>query len=142
MEVAQHQIQITSQAISPGICLDWVNSPENGGINVFIGTVRNRTRDKPVIGLEFEAYEPMALMEMEKIALAAIRQWPVQKVLIHHRTGWLIPGEIAVVIAVGAAHREAAFEACRYIIETLKQRVPIWKKEVFEDGAFWVAAHP
>ncbi|SHM15767.1 molybdopterin synthase catalytic subunit [Mucilaginibacter sp. OK098] len=117
-------------------------SPESGGIDVFIGTVRNATKGKKVIKLEFEAYEPMAIAEMEKIAKQAFEKWPVQRVLIHHRTGVLEVGEVPVVIAVSAAHRAAAFDACRYIIDTLKQTVPIWKKEIFEDGEVWVAAHP
>jgi molybdopterin synthase catalytic subunit len=117
-------------------------SPESGGIDIFIGTVRNATKGKTVIRLEFEAYEPMALAEMEKIAKQAIEKWPVQKVLIHHRIGILQVGEVPVIIAVSAAHRAAAFDACRYIIDTLKQTVPIWKKEIFEDGEVWVAAHP
>ncbi|MDF2431641.1 MAG: molybdopterin synthase catalytic subunit [Mucilaginibacter sp.] len=117
-------------------------SPESGGIDVFIGTVRNATKGKPVIRLEFEAYEPMAIAEMEKIAKQALEKWPVQKILIYHRTGILEIGEVPVIIAVSAAHRAAAFEACRFIIDTLKQTVPIWKKEIFEDGEVWVAAHP
>jgi molybdopterin synthase catalytic subunit len=110
--------------------------------NPFIGTVRNATKGKPVVRLEFEAYEPMAVAEMEKIAKQAFEKWPVQKVLVHHRTGVLDVGEVPVIIAVSAAHRAAAFEACRYIIDTLKETVPIWKKEIFEDGEVWVAAHP
>lgn len=117
-------------------------SPQAGGIDVFIGTVRNATKGRAVVRLEFEAYEPMAVKEMEKIAADAFEKWPVQKLLIHHRTGILNIGEIPVVIAVAAAHRHAAFEACRYVIDTLKQTVPIWKKEIFEDGEVWVAAHP
>jgi len=117
-------------------------SPESGGIDVFIGTVRNATKGKAVIRLEFEAYEAMAVSEMEKIASQAQEKWPVQKILIHHRVGVLDVGEVPVIIAVSAAHRAAAFDACRFIIDTLKQTVPIWKKEVFEDGEIWVAAHP
>lgn len=117
-------------------------SPQCGGIDVFIGTVRNQTKGKTVVRLEFEAYEKMALNEMEKIAAEAFGRWPVQKLLVHHRVGILDVGEVPVVIAVAAAHRDAAFEACRYVIDTLKQTVPIWKKEVFEDGETWVAAHP
>ena len=109
---------------------------------MFIGTVRNATKGKPVTRLEFEAYETMALREMEKIAIGALNKWPVQKILIHHRTGVLQIGEVPVIIAVAAAHRAAAFDACRYVIDTLKETVPIWKKEIFEDGEVWVAAHP
>ncbi|MCO5947788.1 molybdenum cofactor biosynthesis protein MoaE [Mucilaginibacter flavidus] len=135
-------IQIFSSPLNIQSPIDWIMSPESGGIDVFIGTVRNATKGKNVIRLEFEAYEPMAIAEMEKIANQAFEKWPVQKVLIHHRTGVLDVGEVPVVIAVSAAHRAAAFDACRYIIDTLKQTVPIWKKEIFEDGEVWVAAHP
>ena len=136
------QIQISPTPLNIQACIDWIMSPESGGIDVFIGTVRNATKGKPVIRLEFEAYEPMAIAEMEKIIKQAAEQWPIQKTLIHHRTGTLEVGEVPVIIAVSAAHRAAAFDACRYIIDTLKQTVPIWKKEIFEDGEVWVAAHP
>ncbi|WP_295719526.1 molybdenum cofactor biosynthesis protein MoaE [Mucilaginibacter sp.] len=136
------QILLSTETLDTQTCIDWIMSPESGGIDVFIGTVRNATKGKAVLKLDFEAYEPMAFSEMEKIAKQAFEKWPVQKVLIHHRTGTLQVGEIPVIIAVSAAHRDAAFEACRYIIDTLKQTVPIWKKEAFEDGEVWVAAHP
>jgi molybdopterin synthase catalytic subunit len=136
------QIQISPTPLNIQSCIDWIMSPESGGIDVFIGIVRNATKGKPVIRLEFEAYEPMAIAEMEKIIKHAEERWPIQKALIHHRTGILEVGEVPVIIAVSAAHRAAAFDACRYIIDTLKQTVPIWKKEVFEDGEVWVAAHP
>jgi molybdopterin synthase catalytic subunit len=138
----QKEIKISSEALDITACIEWAMLPESGGIDVFIGTVRNATKGKPVLRLEFEAYEKMAITEMEKIAAKAFDKWPVQKLLIHHRTGILGIGEVPVVIAVSAAHRDAAFEACRYVIDTLKQTVPIWKKEVFEDGEVWVAAHP
>ena len=107
-----------------------------------IGTVRNQTNGRAVTRLEFEAYEMMALREMEKIARDAGRQWPIHRLLIHHRTGTLGIGEIPVIIGVAATHRDAAFQACRYAIDTLKTTVPIWKKEIFADGEYWVAAHP
>lgn len=138
----QTEIKISSETLNAQACIEWVMLPESGGIDVFIGTVRNATKGKAVLRLEFEAYEKMALAEMEKIAAQAIEKWPVQKLLIHHRTGVLAVGEVPVIIAVSAAHRDAAFEACRYVIDTLKQTVPIWKKEIFEDGEVWVAAHP
>lgn len=117
-------------------------TPEAGGIDVFIGTVRNHTNGKQVLRLEFEAYEAMAISEMQKIVSYATETWPLHRVVLHHRTGSLQVGEVPVIIAVSAAHRDAAFTACRYIIDTLKQTVPIWKKEIFEDGEVWVAAHP
>lgn len=142
IKTMQTEIKISSEPLNIQTCIDWIMSPESGGIDVFIGTVRNATKGKTVMRLEFEAYETMAIAEMGKIAQQAIEKWPVQKLLIHHRTGVLAVGEIPVVIAVSAAHRAAAFEACRYVIDTLKQTVPIWKKEIFEDGEVWVAAHP
>lgn len=138
----QHNIHISSLPLSVADCAAWVAAPECGGIDLFIGTVRNATKGKAVVRLEFEAYEAMALSEMRKIADAAMAKWPVHKILVHHRVGNLVVGDIAVIIAVASPHRDAAFEACRYVIDTLKQTVPIWKKEVFEDGEQWVAAHP
>ena len=140
----QHMVDIklTENALDIPSCIDWVMSPQSGGIDVFIGTVRYATKGKTVLRLEFEAYAKMALNEMRKIAEQATEKWPLHKVLLHHRTGVLQVGEVPVVIAVSAAHRAAAFEACRYIIDMLKQTVPIWKKEFYEDGEIWVAAHP
>jgi len=135
-------IEISAKPLNIPFCIDWVMSPQSGGIDVFIGTVRDATKGKKVLELEFEAYERMALTEMRKIADDVLTRWPVHKILIHHRTGSLQIADIPVVIAVSAAHRDAAFDACRYAIDTLKQTVPIWKKEVFEDGEVWVAAHP
>jgi len=117
-------------------------APGCGGIDVFIGTVRDVTKGKRVIRLEFEAYDKMAIREMQKLADAVMEKWPVQRVAIHHRTGVLEVGEVPVIIAVAAAHRDAAFDACRFLIDTLKKTVPIWKKEVFEDGEVWVSATP
>lgn len=136
------EVELLSETLDIDYCIKQVLSPDCGGIDVFIGTVRNVTKGKKVIRLEFEAYEPMAVKEMQKLGEKAKEQWPVQKVVIHHRTGVLEVGDIPVIIAVSAAHRDAAFDACRYIIDTLKEIVPIWKKEVFEDGEVWVAAHP
>jgi molybdopterin synthase catalytic subunit len=136
------QIEISASTLNITDCIDWVMSPQSGGIDVFIGTVRDSTKGKNVMRLEFETYKSMAIKEMEKIADQAYQQWPVQKILIHHRVGVLQIGEIPVIIAVSAAHRDAAFEACRFLIDTLKQTVPIWKREIFEDGEVWVAAHP
>jgi len=135
-------IKILNTPLDIQSCINAVMTPECGGIDVFIGTVRNATKGKNVVQLEFEAYEAMALKEMQKIAEEMKNKFPVQKILMHHRVGVLNIGDVPVVIAVAAAHRAAAFDACRYAIDTLKQTVPIWKKEVFEDGEVWVAAHP
>ncbi|NJN24943.1 MAG: molybdenum cofactor biosynthesis protein MoaE [Cyclobacteriaceae bacterium] len=122
--------------------IDHVSDPSVGGIDVFIGTVRNTTHGKQVVALDFEAYEKMAISELAKIADAARKKWPVEKIAIMHALGRKAVGELAVVIAVSAAHRDAAFGACRFIIDSLKQTVPIWKKEVFADGEVWVMPHP
>ncbi len=111
-------------------------------MNVFVGTVRQHTAQRRVLRLEFEAYETMALREMEKLAATVKQRWGANQVAIHHRLGTLLVGEVAVVIAVATPHRQAAFAACQYAIDTLKQTVPIWKREVFADGAEWVSAHP
>lgn len=136
------EILLTVEPLDINACIQKVMTPEAGGIDVFVGTVRNATKGKTVVQLEFEAYETMAVKEMEKIATRSMQQWPLHHIVLHHRTGILQVGEVPVVIAVSAAHRDAAFTACRYIIDTLKQTVPIWKKEVFDDGEVWVAAHP
>lgn len=122
--------------------MDWAMDPACGAIDAFIGTVRTNTMEKKVLRLEFEAYESMALAEMNKIAEEVLQQFNVLKILIHHRTGTLQTGEIPVIIMVAAPNRDAAFDGCRYAIDTLKKTVPIWKKEIFEDGEIWVAAHP
>jgi molybdopterin synthase catalytic subunit len=135
-------IAITDSPIDTQAVIAAVQAEGAGAINVFIGTVRNQTQTKPVVQLDFEAYDSMAVKKMQEIAGQAAARWPIQKVAIVHRKGSLQIGDAAVVIAVSTPHRKASFEACEYIIDTLKEVVPIWKKEIFEDGAVWVAAHP
>jgi molybdopterin synthase catalytic subunit len=135
-------IAITQAPIDIQEVLAAVQAEGAGAINVFIGTVRNQTQAKPVVQLDFEAFDSMALKKMQQIADQAASRWPIQKVAIVHRKGSLQIGDAAVVIAVSTPHRKASFEACEFIIDTLKEVVPIWKKEIFEDGAVWVAAHP
>jgi molybdopterin synthase catalytic subunit len=136
------EILLTSDPLLLVDCQSFVLTNETGGIVHFIGTVRNHTKDKKVLRLEFEAYEPMAILEMQKIADAALKQFAIDKIAIHHRTGTLQIGEIPVIIAVSSAHRGAAFAACQFAIDSLKETVPIWKKEFFEDGEVWVSATP
>ncbi len=119
-----------------------VAGPDAGGLVTFVGRVRAESRGHAIRRLEYEAYPGMAEREMEKIADEAARRWPGTRVAIAHRVGPLEVGEAAVVIAAAAPHRAEAFEACRFAIDTLKQTVPIWKKEVAEDGAWWVDEHP
>lgn len=135
-------ITLTDKPLDPNACLAFVSHAGSGGQVVFTGSVRDQTKNKKVLRLEFEAYESMALSEMRKIAEAALIKFNVQRVSIHHRVGVLNIGELAVVIAVSGAHRNESFQACQYAIDTLKETVPIWKKEVFEDGEVWVSAHP
>ena len=136
------EIKLKTEALITQDCLDFVKTDETGGIAIFVGTVRNQTQGKKVLRLEFEAYPAMAISEMKKIAAQAQKDWSAEKVVIHHRTGSLGIGEIAVIIAIATPHRKAAFEACQFAIDRLKETVPIWKKEIFEDGEVWVAAHP
>jgi molybdopterin synthase catalytic subunit/molybdopterin converting factor small subunit len=118
-----------------------VAGPGMGGIVTFIGAVRNRARGRDIRHLEYESYPEMAEREMQRIADAAAERWPGTRVAIAHRAGHLEIGDLAVVIAAAAPHRAEAFEACRYAIDTLKETVPIWKKEVATDGEYWVDDH-
>ena len=136
------EIELLTTPLDVQHCIDFVSTDDAGGIDVFIGTVRNATKGKPVLRLEFEAYDLMAIAEIRKIAEQAKEKFGAKKIALHHGVGILQIGEAAVVIAVSAPHRAAAFDACRYCIDTLKETVPIWKKEIFEDGEVWVAAHP
>ena len=109
---------------------------------VFEGVVRNQTRGRKTLYLEYEAYEGMALQQMESLALEALKQFQVREVALVHRLGRLEIGETSVLVVVASAHRAAAFDACRWLIDTLKRTVPIWKKEYFEDGAVWADGEP
>ncbi|WP_407898001.1 molybdenum cofactor biosynthesis protein MoaE [Scytonema sp. NUACC26] len=117
------------------------DAPANGAVVVMSGMVRNQTDGKPVVALEYQAYDPMALRVFYQIAADIRQQWSdANRVVIHHRVGRLGIGEISVLVAVGCPHRSEAFEACRYAIDTLKHNAPIWKKEHWEDGSSsWVS---
>lgn len=117
-----------------------VRSPERGGIASFLGTVRNHHAGREVLRLDYHAYEPMAEAECTRIVAEAESRWPVT-VALRHRVGALEIGETAVAVVAAAAHRDEAFVACRHVIEELKRRVPIWKREQFADGTVeWVGA--
>ncbi|SKB61116.1 molybdopterin synthase catalytic subunit [Soonwooa buanensis] len=135
-------IKITDQKLDINQCLEIAQDLGSGGIATFLGTVRNQTKGKSVIRLEYECYEPMAIKEIRKIIDQAIAQFSVRNIVVHHRIGTLFPGDEAIIIVVSDGHRDAVFEACKYVIDTIKQTVPIWKKEVFEDGEEWISAHP
>ena len=119
-----------------------LSDSQSGGICVFVGTVREFTQGEEVVSLAFETYKKMALKEMDKIASAAIEKWSLNKVIIRHAVGLKKVEEPVVVVGASSAHRDACFEACRYLIDTLKKTVPIWKKEMFENKTVWVSAHP
>ena len=115
---------------------------EDGAAVIFEGIVRNQTRGRRTLYLDYEAYEDMASREMESLAEQALKQFPVRDVALIHRLGRLEIGETSVLIVVVSVHRAAAFDACRWLIDTLKRKVPIWKKEYFEDGAVWADGEP
>jgi molybdopterin synthase catalytic subunit len=117
-------------------------SGEDGAVVVFDGIVRNHTRGRRTLHLDYEAYEEMALRQMRELGLKAQERFGVRQVTMLHRLGRLEIGETSVLIVVASAHRSAAFEACRWLIDTLKQTVPIWKKETFADGAVWAPGEP
>lgn len=131
-------IKIVRHPIDVQEVLRSVQVPEAGAIDIFIGTTRNHSDGKEVLSLEYEAYEPMAIKEMEKIENEVRAGWPVHRFAMVHRVGQVGIGEASIVIAVSASHRREAFEACRFAIDTLKKEVPIWKKEFLADGELWV----
>ena len=135
-------IKITSEKLTLAECYNFVTAASCGGIAAFVGTVRNDTEGKEVKQLDFSTYKPMAIKEMQKIADTALTKFSIEKIAIHHAEGLLQIGEIPVIITASAKHRNAAFEACQFAINTLKETVPIWKKEHFTDGQVWVNAHP
>ena len=128
---------IVREIIDTAGALARIKHGEDGAAVVFEGVVRNQTRGRRTLYLDYEAYEEMALAEMEKLAEQALKQFAVRDVALVHRLGRLEIGEASVLIVVASAHRAAAFDACRWLIDTLKRTVPIWKKEYFEDGAVW-----
>ncbi len=131
-------IELTYGPLSHERCLTAVRGPGSGGLVTFIGSVRDISEGKRVTYLEYEAYEPMALAKLEQVVDEARERWPVQELAIQHRLGHLDIGEDAVIVAVACAHRGAAFAACQYVIDRLKEIVPIWKKEFGEGGEVWV----
>lgn len=135
-------IQIVREAISTEAILDRSKRPEDGAAVVFEGIVRNNTRGRRTLYLDYEAYESMALKEMSRLAEQARDRFGVSGVSIIHRLGRLQVEETSVLIVVTSDHRAEGFEACRWIIDTLKKTVPIWKKEYFEDGAVWADGEP
>jgi MoaE-MoaD fusion protein len=139
---SKRHASIVHSSIDPQPILSALKHGEDGAALVFEGTVRNQTRGRKTLYLDYEAYEEMALQKMETLATMALQKFQIRDVAIVHRLGRLEIGETSVVIAVASAHRAAAFDACRWLIDTLKRTVPIWKKEHFEDGAVWADGEP
>jgi len=132
--------EIVARPIDAAAVAAAVAHPGNGATVTFIGTTRDHNGGRRVTRLEYEAYPEMALAEMRKIGAAAQQRWPIARIAIVHRIGVVPLGEASVVIAVGAAHRHAAFEACHFAIDRLKEVVPIWKKEHFDGGEVWIGS--
>ncbi|RMF65737.1 MAG: molybdenum cofactor biosynthesis protein MoaE [Calditrichaeota bacterium] len=131
-------VEITPKKISVDRVLNAVEDPSTGAVVLFLGRVRDHVRDRAVREMEYEAYAEMAQAKLEEIAREVQARWPIKKIALVHRTGRLRLGEVSVAIAVASPHRHDAFEACRFAIDTLKETVPIWKKEFFVDGEAWV----
>jgi len=130
--------RITTEPIDAQELIGAVQTAADGAVCVFYGVVREDSRNKKVRFLEYDAYPEMAEKKMREILDEVRQRWPEQRAAIVHRTGTLGIGEASVVIAVGSPHRGESFEACRYVIDRVKQEVPVWKKEVFTDGEEWV----
>ena len=133
---------ISDEPLDVGAVVAKVSGSGMGGIVTFLGAVRDEARGRAIQHLEYEAYLGMAEREMDKIVAEVAERWPGTRLAIAHRVGHLAVGELAVVIAAAAPHRPEAFAACRYAIDTLKETVPIWKKEFAADGDCWVDEHP
>lgn len=130
--------RVTREAIDLQELVEFVTDPEAGAIVTFIGTTRNNNEGRKVIALDYEAYPEMAEKELARLGEEAKKRWKIQRMAIVHRIGPVQITEPSVIIAVSAAHRHDAFEACRFAIEEIKKSVPIWKKEVFEGGEVWI----
>jgi molybdopterin synthase catalytic subunit/molybdopterin converting factor small subunit len=135
-------VRIVRDPIEAKSVIEQLKRPQDGAAVIFDGVVRDNTRGRRTLYLVYEAYEAMALKQMESLAAEARERFAVRATSIVHRLGRLEIGETSVLIVVASAHRSAAFDACRWIIDTLKKTVPIWKQEYFEDGAVWADGEP
>ncbi|OLD78502.1 hypothetical protein AUF62_02295 [archaeon 13_1_20CM_52_20] len=135
--------RISRKPIDPTKALESVMDEDAGGIVLFVGTIRNQTKGKEVKGLEYEVYRPMAELQIARLEEEIRKRWPVKSIRLIHREGRLKVGEVSVVVAVSAMHREEAFEAARYAIDRIKESFPIWKREKFKGGRYaWVKGTP
>jgi molybdopterin converting factor subunit 1 len=133
---------IVRQVLNTSRILQDIKHPSDGAVVVFEGIVRNHTRGRRTLYLDYESYEEMALKQMESLAAQALVNFKIRDLRIVHRIGRLAIGETSVLMVVASEHRGAAFEACRWLIDRLKKTVPIWKKEYFEDGTVWADGEP
>ena len=131
-------IEITHKPLDPQPATASVRRDSNGAVVTFLGTTRRTSMDKNVLYLEYEGYVPMALKKLREIADEVAQKWPIQDVSIVHRIGRLEIEDISLVVAIASPHRKEAFQACGFVVDRIKETVPIWKKEVFEDGQVWV----
>ncbi len=136
------EVAIVKELIKSDTIISRLKHPQDGACVAFEGIVRNETRSRRTLFLDYEAYEEMALKQMQELATRALAEFEIRDVAIVHRVGRLEIGETSVLIVVASSHRAAAFDACRWLIDTLKKTVPIWKKEHFEDGAVWTDGEP
>jgi molybdopterin synthase catalytic subunit len=136
------RVELSTAVIPSAQVLEEIKAAPDGAVCVFDGIVRNNTRGRQTLFLDYEAYEEMALGQMRSLVAEALTKFPIRDVALLHRLGRLELGETSVLIVVASAHRAAAFDACRWLIDTLKKTVPIWKKEYFADGAVWAAGEP
>jgi molybdopterin synthase catalytic subunit len=136
------RVEILDSVLPVAEVIEAIKAGEDGAVCVFDGIVRNNTRGRETLYLDYEAYREMALTQMRGLADEAIARFGVRDVALLHRLGRLEVGESSVLIAVASAHRAQAFEACRWLIDTLKKQVPIWKRETFADGAVWSDGEP
>jgi MoaE-MoaD fusion protein len=130
--------EVTSEPLSTDDLVNVVLTSGDGAVVTFTGTVRDHTDGRPVVALEYEAYAAMAEAEMARIGAEMLEKWGLHGIAMRHRVGKLAVGEASVVIATSSAHRYEAFQACSEALDLLKERVPVWKKEYFEDGEQWV----
>ncbi|WP_084080207.1 molybdenum cofactor biosynthesis protein MoaE [Edaphobacter aggregans] len=136
------RIEIIDDVIPAAEIVAGLKSGPDGAVCVFDGIVRDNSRGRKTLLLDYEAYREMALAQMKALAAEAVERFSVRDVAMVHRLGRLVVGETSVLVVVASAHRGAAFDACRWLIDTLKKTVPIWKKEQFEDGAIWADGEP
>jgi MoaE-MoaD fusion protein len=142
LPLASVHARLQREPIDSAALLAQLKNGEDGALCLFDGIVRDHTRNRRTLYLEYDAYSAMALAEMEKLAIEALARFPVRDLRVAHRIGRLEIGETSVLIVVASAHRAPAFDACRWIIDSLKKTVPVWKKEFFEDGATWADGEP